>query len=132
MCRFLNGHNFSNQEHDFTGLFSKNMFNFIWNRQMSVCHFAFLTALNDNSSSFAFSLAIGTIRVLFWFLCFSPFNKCAVVSHYCYTLKFSIINVVNEASFHMPSLFFFFGYTVGPCLLSILNISLCTCQSQTP
>ena len=23
-------------------------------------------------------------------------------------------------------------YTVGPCLLSILNIVVCTCQSQTP
>ena len=23
-------------------------------------------------------------------------------------------------------------YTVGPCWLSILNIAMCTCQSQTP
>ena len=23
-------------------------------------------------------------------------------------------------------------YTVGPCWLSIVNITLCTCQSQTP
>ena len=24
------------------------------------------------------------------------------------------------------------GHTVGPCWLSILNIAVCTCQSQTP